>query len=36
LIGKDGHLALHSHTVLTGTQLEGVIDAMPMRKSGQR
>jgi hypothetical protein len=36
LIGKDGHVALRSTTSLTGAQIEGVIDAMPMRKSGQR
>ena len=36
LIGKDGHVALRSPTSLTGAQIEGVIDAMPMRKSGQR
>lgn len=33
LIGKDGHVALRSQTVLSGAQLEGVIDAMPMRKA---
>ena len=36
LIGKDGHVALRSQTALTGTQLETVIDAMPMRRAGQR
>ncbi len=36
LVGKDGHVALRSHSVLTGRQLESVIDAMPMRRSGQR
>jgi len=36
LIGKDGHVKLRSYTVLTGRQLETVIDAVPMRKAGQR
>jgi hypothetical protein len=36
LIGKDGHVALRSATALSGAQLEGVIDAMPMRKAGER
>ena len=36
LVGKDGHVALRSQTPLSGSQLEGVIDSMPMRKSGQR
>jgi hypothetical protein len=36
LIGKDGHVALRSQDALTGAQLEAVIDAMPMRRSGQR
>jgi hypothetical protein len=36
LIGKDGHVALRSPTALSGTQLEAVIDAMPMRKAGER
>ena len=36
LIGKDGHVALRSQAPLSGSQLEGVIDSMPMRKSGQR
>jgi hypothetical protein len=36
LIGKDGHVALRSPTALTGAQLETAIDAMPMRKAGQR
>jgi hypothetical protein len=36
LVGKDGHVALRSQTSLTGAQLESIIDAMPMRKAGQR
>ena len=36
LVGKDGHVALRSQTPLSGVQLEGLIDSMPMRKSGQR
>jgi hypothetical protein len=36
LVGKDGHVALRSKTPLSGAQIEGVIDAMPMRKAGQR
>ena len=36
LIGKDGHVVLRSQTALTGAQLDAVIDAMPMRRSGQR
>jgi hypothetical protein len=36
LVGKDGHVALRSRHWLTGAKLEGVIDAMPMRKAGQR
>ena len=36
LIGKDGHVALRSRTLLTGAELEAAIDAMPMRRSGQR
>jgi len=36
LVGKDGHVALRSETPLSGAQLEGVIDAMPMRRAGQR
>ena len=36
LIGKDGHVALRSRTALTRAQLEAAIDAMPMRRSGQR
>jgi hypothetical protein len=36
LIGKDGHVALSSAAVLTSAQLESVIDAMPMRRAGER
>ena len=36
LIGKDGHVALRSQSALTGAQLEAIIDAMPMRRSGER
>jgi len=36
LIGKDGHVALRSQTALTRAQLEAAIDAMPMRRSGER
>jgi len=36
LIGKDGHVAIRSPTALTGAQLQAAIDAMPMRKAGQR
>jgi len=36
LVGKDGHVALRSQVPLTGAQLEATIDAMPMRKAGQR
>jgi hypothetical protein len=36
LIGKDGHIALRSATALTGAQMATAIDAMPMRKAGQR
>jgi hypothetical protein len=36
LIGKDGHVALRSQAAVTGAKLEAVIDAMPMRRSGQR
>jgi Domain of unknown function (DUF4174) len=36
LVGKDGHVALRSQTPLSGAQIEGVIDSMPMRKAGQR
>jgi len=36
LIGKDGHVALRSQVPVAGAQLEATIDAMPMRKAGQR
>jgi hypothetical protein len=36
LVGKDGHVALRSSTVVTGTHLAAVIDRMPMRRAGQR
>jgi hypothetical protein len=36
LLGKDGHVAVRSKTPLSGAAIEGVIDAMPMRKAGQR
>jgi hypothetical protein len=36
LIGKDGGEKLRSRKPLLGTQLQTVIDAMPMRQSGER
>jgi hypothetical protein len=36
LIGKDGGEKLRSRKPLPGTQLQTVIDAMPMRQSGER
>lgn len=36
LIGKDGGEKLRSRKPLLGAQLETVIDAMPMRQSGER
>jgi len=36
LVGKDGHVALRSQVPVTGAQLQAAIDAMPMRKAGQR
>ncbi len=36
LIGKDGHVALRSATVVTAAKLEATIDAMPMRRAGER
>lgn len=36
LIGKDGNVALRAGTPLSAQRLEGTIDAMPMRKAGQR
>jgi hypothetical protein len=36
LIGKDGHEAVRSTKPLTGKALSDRIDAMPMRRAGQR
>lgn len=36
LIGKDGHVAFRSAEPVAAAQLEGKIDAMPMRRAGQR
>ncbi|WP_267414380.1 DUF4174 domain-containing protein [Sphingomonas sp. GC_Shp_4] len=36
LIGKDGGEKLRSATPLQGAQLEEIIDAMPMRRAGER
>ncbi|OWT80073.1 MULTISPECIES: DUF4174 domain-containing protein [unclassified Achromobacter] len=36
LIGKDGHVALRSAQPISAATLAGTIDAMPMRKAGQR
>jgi hypothetical protein len=36
LIGKDGGEKLRSHKPLPAARLEAVIDAMPMRQSGER
>ena len=36
LIGKDGHVAYRAHVPVSGQSLEAVIDAMPMRRAGQR
>jgi len=36
LVGKDGHVAARSRVPLTGAQLQATIDAMPMRKAGER
>jgi hypothetical protein len=36
LIGKDGHVALQSATPLSTDVLSETIDAMPMRRAGQR
>lgn len=36
LIGKDGHVALRSSEPVTAEALQGRIDAMPMRRAGQR
>jgi len=34
LIGKDGHVALRREGVISAAQLQGAIDAMPMRRAG--
>jgi hypothetical protein len=36
LIGKDGHIALRSGEQVTADELQARIDAMPMRRAGQR
>ena len=36
LIGKDGHVALRSGEPVLSETLQGRIDAMPMRRAGQR
>jgi hypothetical protein len=36
LIGKDGHVALRSAGPISADTLQGTIDAMPMRKAGER
>ncbi|WBO23837.1 DUF4174 domain-containing protein [Sphingomonas abietis] len=36
LIGKDGHVALRSAKPIDAGILQGTIDAMPMRRSGER
>ncbi len=36
LIGKDGHVAMRSATPLAAAKLEATIDAMPMRRAGER
>ncbi len=36
LVGKDGHVALRSTEPLRGGDLDRTIDAMPMRRAGQR
>ncbi|MGI4731419.1 MAG: DUF4174 domain-containing protein [Janthinobacterium lividum] len=36
LIGKDGHEAFRSATPVLAERLQGTIDAMPMRRAGQR
>jgi hypothetical protein len=36
LVGKDGHVALRSDQPIDATTLEGTVDAMPMRRNGQR
>ncbi len=36
LIGKDGHVALRSARPIAAERLQAVIDAMPMRRAGER
>jgi hypothetical protein len=36
LVGKDGHVALRSGEPVGAIELAGAIDAMPMRRAGQR
>jgi hypothetical protein len=36
LVGKDGHVALRSRSPVTGETFQRAIDAMPMRKAGER
>ncbi len=36
LLGKDGHEAFRASVPATAQRLEDTIDAMPMRKAGQR
>ncbi|UAJ08798.1 DUF4174 domain-containing protein [Glacieibacterium megasporae] len=36
LIGKDGHVAMRSAKPVPAAMLEATIDAMPMRRAGQR
>jgi hypothetical protein len=36
LVGKDGRIALRSAEPVLAEQLQGTIDAMPMRRAGQR
>jgi hypothetical protein len=36
LIGKDGYVALRSSKPISAQTLQGTIDAMPMRRDGQR
>lgn len=36
LVGKDGHVALRADQPILAERLQGRIDAMPMRRAGQR
>lgn len=36
LIGKDGHVAMRSPQPIDARTLQGTIDAMPMRRAGER